>query len=1508
MSTFKTILLILMLVTLEMPLTVGANDAMGHPITSQTTSISITEMDDATLMQYARHLQETKPALFAGAQGVLVLAIAPGSQAEKKGLLRGDIVVAYNGQRMNSTEQLISTIQANAAKPQVELQFIRAEIVQVVVLQGGKIGIGLTDIAEEVSLEQFSEKFFTAMRAKDVNKIWQLLIDNPNTAEQFQKVLTRVGEDELAGLVGKWRQSLSGNDDENNSVLDSLQEEGAKAYYAVDYPTALEKWQAGLDKARELGDRSYISQFINNLGMVYNDLGQYQTALDSFQQSLTISREIQDRRGEGNILTNIGVVYDNLGQYQTALDYHQQSLKIKREIKDRRGEGSTLTNIGNVNQNLGQYQTALDYFQQALTIHREIKDRRGEGADLNNIGMVYDNLGQYQTALDYYQQSLKIKREIKDRRGEGGTLTNIGNVNQQLSQYQTALESFQQALTIHREIKDKRGEGADLGNIGVVYDNLGQYQTALDYFQQSLKITREIKNRRGEGIILGNIGNVNQQLSQYQTALDYYQQSLAIDREIKNRRGEGSDLGNIGVIYQQIGQYQTALDYFQQSLKIKREIKNRHGEGGDLNNIGMVYANLAQYQTALDYYQQSLEIKREIKDRRGEGSTLTNIGGVYDDLAQYQTALDYYQQALTIHREINDRHGEETDLNNIGVVYQNLAQYQTALDYFQQALTIGREINDRRGEGSDLGNIGNVYDDLGEYQTALDYFQQALAIHREINDRHGEGTGLNNIGVVYWNLGQYQTALDYFQQSLTIEREVNDKHGEGTDLNNIGNVYYGLGEYQTALDYFQQALTIAREIKDRRGEGMTLGNIGNVSQQLSQYQTALDYYQQALTIAREIKDRRGEGNNLSNIGVAYSDSLGEYQTALDYFQQALTIAREIKNKRGEGMALGNIGDVYQNLGKYQQAKNAFQDSATILETIGSDGQWAAQRGLAFSEAKLNQLEPAIQHYEQALDNIEKLRAGITAKEHKISFMRDKLQVYDELIALLQSLHPNHPKKGYDRKALEIFERKQGRVFLEEMGKSGARRFANLPENITQQEQSLDQQWSKTQKDLEQQRSKPFLQQNHELITHLEQRQQQLETQQQALQTQIQQDYPNYYALKYPQPVDLATLQNQVLQADERMLVYAVMENSTVLWVIGPHQLMMLTLPVSEEILTEDVDYFRGVILNRLPEIIDEGLPLYQKLIPDAAHQALIGANTLYIVPTGPLYGLPFETLVTKATAGTPHYLIQDYAIAYLSSASLLKILRDAQARRQVSPPQPLLAFADPVYPPCQKTRAIAQVNKGLITELRTRAYLKVLDSTCFVPLPATGDEARAIAHLFKVPEADLYLDERATRRTIFQLNERGQLDDYRYLLFSVHGILPNEIKQITQPALVLSHPLTEGYLTMADVFSLELNSDFINLSACNTGGGKSVRGEGIMGLTRAFMYAGTPAISVTLWSVESESAKTLSIGIFANLKAGKKTAAALRQIKLKMIEGKASQSYYKNPYYWAPFVLYGDAQ
>jgi CHAT domain-containing protein len=316
------------------------------------------------------------------------------------------------------------------------------------------------------------------------------------------------------------------------------------------------------------------------------------------------------------------------------------------------------------------------------------------------------------------------------------------------------------------------------------------------------------------------------------------------------------------------------------------------------------------------------------------------------------------------------------------------------------------------------------------------------------------------------------------------------------------------------------------------------------------------------------------------------------------------------------------------------------------------------------------------------------------------------------------------------------------------------------------------------------------------------------------------------------------------------------------------------------------------------------------LLPKAVRQLLADVDILYIVPTGALYGLPFGSLVTfHKPRRVIHYFIEDYAISYLSSASLLKTLRDEE--RKTQPPEPLLAFADPEYPPC----GVGDDKAETLAELRTKSYLKWIKGGCLVRLAATADEVREIANLFNADHNKaLYLGTKASRSTVFALNRDNKLDDYRYVIFSVHGVIPNEINKIEQPALVLSHPLKEnGYLTMADAFALKLNADFVNLSACNTGCvkescGENVRGAGIMGLTRAFMYAGTSRVAVTLWSVDLNSAKYLSVGLFTHLKAKKKMAHALREIKLKMIRGEASNPLYANPYHWAAFVVYGDGQ
>ena len=235
-------------------------------------------------------------------------------------------------------------------------------------------------------------------------------------------------------------------------------------------------------------------------------------------------------------------------------------------------------------------------------------------------------------------------------------------------------------------------------------------------------------------------------------------------------------------------------------------------------------------------------------------------------------------------------------------------------------------------------------------------------------------------------------------------------------------------------------------------------------------------------------------------------------------------------------------------------------------------------------------------------------------------------------------------------------------------------------------------------------------------------------------------------------------------------------------------------------------------------------------------------------------------------------------------------------------------MANPNYSRRKTAAKDNQVTQDIMRERQGKALRALTRSAEFIPLPDTETEARAIATIFNASDKSqaLQLGEDASRSNLMRLNQAKKLDDFRFLVFATHGILPGEVDLVTQSALVLSHPDEEGFLTTGDVFGLKLNARLVSLSACNTGMGKRVAGEGVMGLTRAFMFAGTPAVAVTLWSVESVSAMKLNVGFFQAMKDVGKAAQALRRIKLQMLRGNEGETY-RAPFYWAPLVVFGDA-
>jgi tetratricopeptide (TPR) repeat protein/CHAT domain-containing protein len=1001
----------------------------------------------------------------------------------------------------------------------------------------------------------------------------------------------------------------------------------------------------------------------------------------------------------------------------------------------------------------------------------------------------------------------------------------------------------------------------------------------------------------------------------YATAISVWQPALARLRTNGATRRVGALAFRLGLAYLFFRDAAHALGAFAEARAIDRKFANRLAEATDLGDIGVAERELGRYDDALNSYQQALAIARKFNDRIGEAANLQNRGIVERDLRRYGDARKSFEQALAAVRQVGDRHGEANALRAIGLVDSDLGRYEDALRAHQQAFAIDRELKDRLGEAHDLANLGDVEANLGHSDDALRSHQRALAIHRMLRNWLEVAIVLAGIGAAEEALGRYDDALGTYQQALAIDRAVKNRFGEAVNIGNIGGVEFALGRYDDALRSYRRALAIDRELKHRLGEGNDLGNIGAVEKALGRYDDALRSHQLALAIDREIKNRLGEADTLNNVGVLEL-ALGHYDDARRSLQHALAIHRDIKNLHGEAVELGNIGRLEELRGHYGDALLLARRSVASYRRLHDrEGLWRSLTIAASAAAHLNRRDEAIADYDDSLTQIETLRAGL-AQTERSSFFSDRRIAYDRYIAYLQELNQDFPGKGYNRRALEVFERKEARGVLEQIARSKARRFRGVEPKISGQDEA-----TRAAVEGAQQRLAKLVGTGADApaITAAEAALTAAAAGRTAFEKRLQTEYPAYYALLYPRPSTVEELQH-ALCADEVLLAYDVLAERSVVFVVTADEVTMVPLQ-GREALTQAVARVRAHIdsllqsldsrlfsdqalsneaADDLPKFAADSNALYQQLVSSAVAPLIVNKR-LIIVPSESLYDVPWEALVTQFTAAASRYLLEDHAISYIPSGSLLVLLR--ATKHEDRHRAPLLAFANPTFGDAADTR----LHGGTYADRQYSALSEAVGGR-FPDLPGTAVEAAgvrdALSRSLSAPVENVITGADATKARLFSLNAEHRLANYRYLLFATHAVLPHEITGVDQPALVLAHPDKDGFVTMADVFGLSLDADFVALSACSTGKGARDPGEGISGLTRAFLYAGTPAISVTLWEVDDYAAPQITPPFFAAMSTGASPADALRQAKLGMLNSPHAR--FRHPFAWAPSVIFGD--
>lgn len=854
-------------------------------------------------------------------------------------------------------------------------------------------------------------------------------------------------------------------------------------------------------------------------------------------------------------------------------------------------------------------------------------------------------------------------------------------------------------------------------------------------------------------------------------------------------------------------------------------------------------AKPAQREEAIKKYEEAIEFYRAAGERSGEASALTNIGVVLNQLGQRQKALEYLHQALALNQLTGDKREQARTLTYMGFASSGLTERQKALEYFNQSLQLSEALGDASGEAYSLGHISAIYNALGESQKALECLSLALVKSRAAGDRAREAWALAITGGMYNQLGDGARALEYLNEALSLYKTLGDRYSEGLTLTNIGFAYTVLKDWPKALEYFNLALPIVKVQDDRRwNEAMVLTSIGRAKNATGNSQEALAYLNEALPIHKSLNSRIWEANTLTYLGAAY-DSLGQPEKALDYFNQGLALTRTIAHHNGQAANLLSIARVERNRGNLSEARKRI---------------------------------------EMALEINESLRARVVGQESRSTFSASRREYYEFYVDLLM-------RSGQPAEALQANERGRARGLLETLTELRVDIRQGVDAQLLGRERALQQQIN------DEELRRVRVQNGNEI----EKRINQLLVDYETVQSEIRVRSPRYAALTHPVPLTLRDIQQQILDDRTMLLEYALGQEKSYLWVVTQSELKSFELPkraVIEAAARRVYDLLLVSNKTQARRPAELALAELGRMILGPA-ASLLKKERLVIVADSALEYVPFTALSIDSTYEP---LIARHEVISLPSASVLDALRREMSNRQRAP-EALAVLADAVYQSndSRLARAHASSTPDQGELLRSAGEVGVIN---FSRLPFSRREAEAIVAKAGEPRSLKALDFTASRETVFNT----KLNQYRIVHFATHALLNSRHPALSGIVLSLydeqGRPI-DGFVRAHEIYNLKLNAELVVLSACRTALGSEIKGEGLVGLTRGFMYAGTPSVVASLWDVRDEATSELMSRFYEKMfKDRMKPAAALRAAQVSMWRERR----WTAPYYWAGFILQGE--
>ena len=829
------------------------------------------------------------------------------------------------------------------------------------------------------------------------------------------------------------------------------------------------------------------------------------------------------------------------------------------------------------------------------------------------------------------------------------------------------------------------------------------------------------------------------------------------------------------------------------------------------------------------------------------GSALAGLGWAQWATGQYEAALQTRLRALELFTKRGDAAGQALTLRGLGETYYGLGRYDEALEHYRLALEASRLANAPVEEGLILSNIGSTYRSQGRYAEAAEVLERALAIARGSGDRPAMAQVLTFLGIVNRALGEFDRALYFYEEALAARRDTNDRRGESQVLGNTANVYLDLGQYDRAIDLNRQSLKLAEEIAYTAQVAFAQQNLAAALSRIPRPEEALAFYQSALATFRKIDRRAQIPYTLVSIGTLQGFVLKDPDRGRATLLEALAAAVTNEDREAEGTVLYELASLDTLAGNLPSAMERFDAALKIasdLQFLNLQYQVLANRGVA--ARRMGRFEASIADLRASAAIVNDLRANVSSDLSKIAYIDTRQSVFHDLAIALG-------EAGRADEALEAAEAGRARAFADLLNQRQirGRRTDQAPLRDLRTALSSDQASLPARGPAA---ASPGLRTGSDRVGEALQRLQQQNR-----------ELASLVAVESPKADEIKAIAKRL---DATLVEYLVTQDALLIWVVSPsgrvdHVRTGTTAPKIEGLVTTLRRGLESPTLADLknPRVLAPQLralhdllvsPILSRLPPAAP------ASTVVVIPHGATALVPFAAL--ENARGVP--LVERYTIAVAPSIS---IFRYTPAKRQeLRGADAALIVSDPVPP------AASQLER----------------------LPGTLQEGRLVAR--RIGGRSLVL----TGASASESAVKGAVGGRRILHFATHGLV-SPVRPVASSLVLGEGNGEDGYLRVDEIFGLELDADLVVLSGCSTGLGR-LTGDGIFGLTRAFIYAGTPSVVVSNWDVSDDATAVLMDRFYAQLARGASKAHALAAAQ------RATRRQFSHPALWAAFVLAGE--